>query len=127
MKSSEQSETVEQRFHEILNKELSMFCEKMCTSTTGDVSNEQETNQRHDVAEAYENDKVNLADNGETERKQSEECLGNVEGNQGLVKEVDFLKRKLIHDLIPLLPSSDGKISLFLVIHHNAVNGFVHL
>lgn len=117
VKNSEQSETVEHRFHEILNRELSMFCEKMCTSRTGDVSNEQETNQRHDVAEAYENDEDNLADNGESEMKQSEECLGNVGGNQGLMKEVDFLKKNLIHDLIPLLPSNVGKIFLLLLIN----------
>ena len=110
IKTSGQSETLEHRFHEILNRELSMFCERMCTSKTGDVSNEQETNERHDVAGGYEKDNEELADNGETDSKESEHCSDGFESNQDVIKEVDNLKRKLTEDLIPLLSSDDGEI-----------------
>lgn len=110
IKSSGQSETLEHRFHEILNRELSMFCERMCTSRTGDVSNEQETNERHDVAGAYEKDNKESADNGETESKESEHCSDNIDSNQDVMNEVDNLKRKLTEDLIPLLSLDDGEI-----------------
>ena len=113
IKTSGQFETSEHRFHEILNRELSMFCERMCTSRTGDVSNEQETNQRHDVAGAYEEDNEELADNGETDGKEPEHCSDNVDSNQDFIKEVDNLKRKLTEDLFPLLSSDNGRIHVF--------------
>lgn len=114
-KSNGQSETSEHRLHEVLNRELSMFCERMCSSRTGDVSNEQETNERHDVAEGYEGDNEKSEDNSETDSKESEVSSSVVDngftlGNEDLRKEVDNLKMKLTDGLIPLLSSSDGKI-----------------
>ena len=117
IKTSGQSETLECRFHEILNRELSMFCKRMCTSRTGDVSNEQETNERHDVARGYEKDNEESADNGETDSKESKHCS---DSNQDVIKEVDNLKRKLTEDLIPLLSSDDGEIFL-ITSQHNLV------
>ena len=116
--SGGQSETAEHRFQEILNRELSVFCEKMCSSRTGDVSNEQETNARHEVAEGYEGNNEQSADDSEVDSKDSGDCSSNVDSDgtlssQDLIKEVDSLKRKLAGDLIPLLSSNEGNI-LFL-------------
>ena len=107
LKSGGQLENTEHRFREILNRELSAFCEKMCSSRTGDVSNEQETNDRHDVAEAYES-------NGERDSNETGDSASTVDnelklGGRDFLKEVDNLKRKLAETFIPLLSSSEGK------------------
>ena len=114
-KSSGQMETSEHRLHEILNRELSMFSERLCSSRTVDVSNEQETNERHEVAGGFEEGSdEKSADNGETSNKESADCSSNVDSssmtqNEDLTKEVDNLRRKLTDGLIPLLSSNDGK------------------
>ena len=104
---SEQSETSKEKLREILNRELAVFCEKMCSSRTGDVSKEQETNERHEVAEGYEGN-VKHEDDIETDRT---ECTANHKSGDGTVaEEIDSLKRKLTDDLIGLLCSNEGKI-----------------
>ena len=114
LKSGGQLENTEHRFHEILNRELSVFCEKMCSSRTGDVSNEQETNDRHDVAEAYESNSEKSDVNGEKDSKETGDSTSMVDnvlklGGQDFLKEVDNLKRKLAETFIPLLSPNEGK------------------
>lgn len=104
---SEQSETSKEKLREILNRELAVFCEKMSSSSTGDVSKEQETNERHEVAEGYEGN-VECEDDIETDRKES--TANHKSGNKTVAEEIDNLKRKLTDDLIGLLCSNEGKI-----------------
>ena len=114
LKSGGQLENNEHRFHEILNRELTVFCEKMCSSRTCDVSNEQETNDRHDVAEAYESNSEKSDVNGERDSNETGDSASTVDnelklGGRDFLKEVDNLKRKLAETFIPLLSSSEGK------------------
>lgn len=114
LKSGGQLENTEHRFHEILNRELSVFCEKMCSSRTGDVSNEQETNDRHDVAEVYESNSEKSDVNGEKDSNETGDNASTVDnvlklGGREFLNEVDNLKRKLAETFIPLLSSSEGK------------------
>lgn len=109
---SEQSETSKEKLREILNRELSMFCEKMCSSRTGDVSKEQETNDRHEVAEGYEGN-AKLEDDIETDSKESGVGISTANHkseDETIAEEIDNLKRKLTDDLIGLLCSNEGKI-----------------
>ncbi|KAM7437952.1 regulation of modification of synaptic structure [Porites harrisoni] len=116
LKSGGQLENTEHRFHEILNRELSVFCEKMCSSRTGDVSNEQETNDRHDVAEAYESNSEKSDVNGEKDSHETGDNASTVDnvlklGGREFLNEVDNLKRKLAETFIPLLSSSEDFLS----------------
>ena len=108
------SESSKEKLHEILNRELSIFCEKMSSTRTGDVSKEQETNERHEVAEGYR-DSTKPDDDIETDGKESEVCTSNanhkfMSGDETFVEEIDNLKRKLTGDLITLISSNEGKI-----------------
>ena len=114
---SGQAKTSKQKLHDIINSELSVFCEKMCSSRTGDVSKEEETNQRHEVAEGYDE---NLRPEDDVEKESSE--LGadtskvsheHTSGNQDFIKEMDNLKRKLADDLLHFISSNEGKILTF--------------
>ena len=110
---SEQLETSKEKLREILNRELSVFCEKMCSSRTGDVSKEQETNERHEVAEGFEGN-AEHEDNTETDSKES--TANHKSGNETIAEEIDNMKRKLTDDLIGVLCSNEGKIySLFQI------------
>ena len=114
LKSGGQLENNEHRFHEILNRELTVFCEKMCSSRTCDVSNEQETNDRHDVAEAYESNREKSDVNGEKDSNETGDSASTVDnvlklGGREFLNEVDNLKRKLAETFIPLLSSNEGK------------------
>ena len=104
---SEQSVTSKEKLREILNRELSVFCEKMCSSRTGDVSKEQETNERHEVAEGYDG---NGKHEGETETDGKESTANHKSGDETIAEEIDNLKRKLTDDLVGLLCSNEGKI-----------------
>lgn len=107
---NEHSETSKEKLREILNRELSMFCDKMCSSRTGDVSKEQETNERHEVAEGYEG---NVQHEGHVETDGKELGAGTANhksGNETITEEVESLKRKLTEDLIGLLCLNEGKI-----------------
>ena len=109
---SGQAKTSKQKLHDIINRELSVFCEKMCSSRTGDVSKEEETNQRHEVAEGY--DKNLRPEDVEKESSEPEADTSNVShehtsGNQDFIKEMDNLKRKLADDLLHFLSSNEGK------------------
>ena len=110
-------ETSKEKLHEILNRELSIFCKKMCSARTGDVSKEQETNQRHEVAEGYEED-AKPEDDVETKSKGSGDCASSINhkvhsSDDTFVEEIDNLKRKLTDDLNTLLSSNEGKIFNF--------------
>ncbi|XP_068714216.1 GRIP1-associated protein 1-like [Montipora foliosa] len=105
--SSESSETLEQKFHDILNRELLIFCDRMFTSKTGDVSNEQEANGRHDVVETCENHSGKSGDNLGTDGKEPDQLFHVADNSQEFGKEIEKLKRKLIEDLTPLLSSDD--------------------
>ena len=107
LEKSEQSETSKEKLREILNRELSVFCEKMCSSRTGDVSKEQETNERHEVAEGFEGN-AGHEDGTETDSKES--TVNHKSGDETVAEEIDNLKRKLTDDLIGLLCSNEGKI-----------------
>lgn len=107
---SEHSETSKEKLFEILNRELSVFCDKMSSSRTGDVSEEQETNERHEVAEGYEGN-VEHEEDVETDGKELGAGTANHKsGNETIAEEVDNLKRKLTDDLIGLLCLNEGKI-----------------
>lgn len=107
---SEHSETSKEKLREILNRELSVFCDKMCSSRTGDVSKEQETNERHEVAEGYEGN-VEHEEDVETDGKELGAGTANHKsGDETIAEEVDNLKRKLTDDLIGLLCLNEGKI-----------------
>lgn len=108
-KSGGWSQTFEQKFHDILNRELLTFRDRMFTSKAEDVSKEQEVNGRHDVAEVCENDPGASENTLEMESKESETWLDVSDDNQEFGKEIEKLKRKLIEDLTPLLTSDDGK------------------
>ncbi|KAK2550953.1 GRIP1-associated protein 1 [Acropora cervicornis] len=101
------SQTFKQKFHDILNRELLTFRDRMFASKAEDVSKEQEVNGRHDVAEVCENDPGASENNLEMESKESETCLDVGDNNQEFGKEIEKLKRKLIEDLTPLLASDD--------------------
>ena len=105
LETSEQSETSKDKLREILNRELSVFCEKMCSSRTGDVSKEQETNDRHEVAEGYEGKAGH-----EDETGSNESTLNHKSDDEITAEEIDNLKRKLADDLIGVLCSNEGKI-----------------
>ena len=107
--SSESSERLEQKFHDILNRELLIFCDRMFTSKTGDVSNEQEANGRHDVVETCENHSGKSGDNLGTDGKEPDQHFDVADNSQEFGKEIEKLKRKLIEVLTPLLSSDDGK------------------
>ena len=103
------SQTLEQKFHDILNREFLTFRDRMFTSKAEDVSKEQEANGRHGVAEVCENDPGASENNLETESKESDTGLDVGEHDQEFRKEIEKLKKKLIEDLTPLLTSDDGK------------------
>ena len=107
LEKTEQSETSKDKLREILNRELTVFCEKMCSSRTGDVSKEQETNERHEVAEDYEGN-AGHEDDAETDSKES--TVNHKSDNETIAEEIDNLKRKLTDDLIGVLCSNEGKI-----------------
>ena len=119
LEKSEQSETSKEKLREILNRELSVFCEKMSSSRTGDVSKEQETNERHEVAEGYEgNERDEVAEGYEgnagheddTETDSRKSTVNHKSDDGTMAKEIDNLKRKLTDDLIGVLCSNEGKI-----------------
>lgn len=107
LEKSEQSETSKEKLREILNRELSVFCEKMSSSRTGDVSKEQETNERHEVAEGYEG---NAGHEDDTETDSRESTVNHKSDDDTMAKEIDNLKRKLTDDLIGVLCSNEGEI-----------------
>lgn len=109
LEKSEQSETSKEKLREILNRELSVFCEKMSSSRTGDVSKEQETNERHEVAEGYE---VNAGHEDDSETDSRESTVNHKSDDGTMAKEIDNLKRKLTDDLIGVLCSNEGKIEI---------------
>lgn len=107
LEKSEQSETSKEKLREILNRELSVFCEKMCSCRTGDVSKERETNERHEVAEGYER---NEGHEDDTETDSRESTVNHKSDDDTMAKEIDNLKRKLTDDLIGVLCSNEGEI-----------------
>ena len=110
---SGQAKTSRQKLHEILNVELSAFCEKMCSSETGDVSKETETNQRHEVAKGID-ENLSAVDGAETESNAPGTAMfdstDKKSGNEDFIEEIDNLKRKLADSLFHFVSSNEGKI-----------------
>ena len=111
---SGQAKTSRQKLHEILNVELSVFCEKMCSSETGDVSKEEETNQRHEVAKDVD-ENLSVVDGTETESNAPGTAMFDStdkkkSGNEDFIEEIDNLKRKLADSLFHFVSSNEGKI-----------------
>ena len=111
---SGQAKTSRQKLHEILNMELSAFCEKMCSSETGDVSKEAETNQRHEVAKDVD-ENLSVVDGAETESNAPGTAVFDStdkkkSGNEDFIEEIDNLKRKLADSLFHFVSSNEGKI-----------------
>lgn len=111
---SGQAKTSRQKLHEILNVELSVFCEKMCSSETGDVSKEAETNQRHEVAKGVD-ENLSAVDGTETESNAPGTAMFDStdkkkSGNEDFIEEIDNLKRKLADSLFHFVSSNEGKI-----------------
>lgn len=111
---SGQAKTSRQKLHEILNVELSAFCEKMCSSETGDVSKETETNQRHEVAKGID-ENLSAVDGAETESNAPGTAMFDStdkkkSGNEDFIEEIDNLKRKLADSLFHFVSSNEGKI-----------------
>ncbi|XP_027035753.1 GRIP1-associated protein 1-like isoform X1 [Pocillopora damicornis] len=107
---SGQAKTSRQKLHEILNVELSVFCEKMCSSKTGDVSKEAETNQRHEVAKDVD-ENLSVVDGAETESNAPGTAMfdstDKKSGNEDFIEEIDNLKRKLADSLFHFVSSNE--------------------
>ncbi|PFX21337.1 GRIP1-associated protein 1 [Stylophora pistillata] len=99
-----QAKPSRQKLHDILNRELSAFCEKMCSSETGDVSKEEETNQRHEVAEGVDAN-LRAEDSAGTAMLDSRD--GKQSSNQDFIEEIDNLKRKLADSLLHFVSSNE--------------------
>ncbi|RMX52930.1 hypothetical protein pdam_00010954 [Pocillopora damicornis] len=110
---SGQAKTSRQKLHEILNVELSVFCEKMCSSKTGDVSKEAETNQRHEVAKDVD-ENLSVVDGAETESNAPGTAMfdstDKKSGNEDFIEEIDNLKRKLADSLFHFVSSNEAAV-----------------